>query len=172
MNRHVVLVGLPGAGKSAVGRIIARTMDVQFLDIDELIVKREGMSVADIFTGRGEAEFRRLEKLETERALCEPFAVIAPGGGWAAEDDNLKHLPDNALTVYLKTKPQTAVARTGGSSDRPLLNGPDSLTLMSDLLTVRRPFYEKCEATVSTDGKTADEAAEAIVELARGATGG
>lgn len=172
MNCHVVLVGLPGAGKSVVGKLVAKMMDVKFLDIDALLEDREGMSIAEIFTSRGEAEFRRLEKLETESALREQLAVIAPGGGWAAESDNMEHLPDKAFTVYLKTTPQAALARIVGIGNRPLLNAPDPLTRMSDLLTNRAPFYEKCEATVFTDGKTVDEVAGAIVELARGATGG
>ena len=172
MKCHVILVGLPGAGKSAVGRIVAQMLDVEFFDIDELIERKEGISVAEIFTDRGEPEFRRLERLETEHALIQPFGVIAPGGGWAAEEDNLDILPDHVLTVYLETSAQTAAARVCKGHDRPLLNGPDTLLRITDLLTSRASFYEKCEATVSTDGRTVREVAEDIVKLARGAVGG
>jgi len=172
VNRHVVLVGLPGAGKSAVGRIVAQMMDVEFRDIDELIEKSEGSSIAEIFKNRGEPEFRRLEKLETERALVRSFAVIAPGGGWAAVEGNLDDLPHQTLCIYLKTTPRAAAARVVGSGDRPLLNGSDILARLNDLLTHRQSFYERCEVTVSTDGKTVREVAEEIVKLARHATGG
>ena len=172
MNCHVVLAGLPGAGKSSVGRLVAQTMNVELLDIDELIERREGSTIAEIIRDRGEPEFRRLEKSQTERAFVEPFAVIAPGGGWAAEADNLDNLPEQALSVYLKTSPQAAAVRVSGSSDRPLLNGPDLLAQLKDLLAIRQSFYEQCEATVSTDGKTVREVAEEVVELARRATGG
>ena len=119
MNCHVVLVGLPGAGKSAAGRIVAQMMDVEFFDIDELIARREGSSVAEIIADRGEPEFRRLEKWETECVLAKPVAVVAPGGGWAAEEDNLNNLPDQTLTVYLETTPETAAARVGDIRSEP-----------------------------------------------------
>ena len=164
LNRHVILVGLPGAGKSSVGRLVAEMMGVDLFDIDELIEQREGRSIGEIITDRGEPEFRRLEKLETARVMAMPFAVVAPGGGWAAENDNLGDLPDEALSIYLETTPQVAAARVGGSSHRPLLNGPDPVARMKYLLTMRVSFYERCKATVSTDGKTLREVAEEVVE--------
>lgn len=172
MNRHLVLVGLPGAGKSAVGRLVARMMGVESHDIDEAIARNEGAAVAEIITDRGEREFRRLEKHETERALARPAAVVVPGGGWAAAANNLNDVRGRAFTVYLETTAQTAAARVGVSGDRPLLDGPDFSSRMTDLLTIRRPFYERCDATVSTDEKTVQQVARNVVELARGATAG
>jgi shikimate kinase len=147
-------------------------MDVEFFDIDTVIERNQKSSITEIFSVRGEREFRRMEKLETKRALAGPFAVVVPGGGWAAEGKNVEDVQNRALSVYLETTPETAAARVGGSDNRPLLNGPDPLTRMKDLLTIRRPFYENCSETVSTDRKTVREVAKEIVELAQGATGG
>jgi shikimate kinase len=172
VKRFLVLVGLPGSGKSTVGRLLARIMDARFFDVDEEIERREGMSVAEIISGRGEKEFRRLEKLETDRALAGAPGVVVPGGGWAAEGDNLEMARDRAFTIYLETTAQTAAMRVGTISGRPLLDGADPLSRMIDLLALRRSFYENCHATVTTDGKTAPEVAAEIVKLARRAAAG
>lgn len=169
MNRHLVLVGLPGSGKSSVGLLVAEMLDVRSYDIDELVAANEGCSVADLIKNRGESEFRELERSETNRVLEEPPAVVIPGGGWAAEGNNLSDLTGRALSVYLETSAQTAAARLSGSVDRPLLAGSDPLARMTQLLETRQSFYERCDATVSTEGKAVREVALEVVELARGA---
>jgi shikimate kinase len=145
---------------------------VACFDIDEAIEQTEGRSPAELIRECGEAEFRRLEKRETERVLAGPAAVVIPGGGWAAFNDNLSALKGRAFAVFLDTSPQTALERVGETTDRPLLDGPDPTHLMSNLLERRLPFYERCDATVSTEGKTAQEVAAEVAELARGATEG
>jgi len=163
----LVLVGLPGSGKSTVGRLAAQALGVEAHDIDQTIERREGVSIAEVFETRGEPEFRVLEKIETERALAGDPSVVVPGGGWAAEGDNLNDLRGRALTVYLHTTPVAAGSRLGRSGDRPLLDGPDVESRISDLLALRQPFYERCDVTVFTEGKTAREVADEVVELAR-----
>ena len=172
MKRHVVLVGLPGSGKSAVGRLVARALEVRSHDVDAAVERLCGASVREIFTTRGESEFRRLEKLETERLLGGPPAVIVPGGGWAAVPGNLETTRGRALTVYLETSPDTAAQRTAHSDDRPLLDGPDRGERLKDLLTARGRFYASCDVTVSTEDRTAEQVAAEVVELAQRAHGG
>jgi shikimate kinase len=145
-------------------------LGVESCDIDEIIEHNEGTSVAEIITQLGEREFRRLERLETQRVLEGPPSVVIPGGGWAAEGNNLHTLRGRAFSIYLETTPETAASRVGGTGDRPLLAGPEPLSRMRDLLTTRRPLYEECDATISTDGKTIHEVADEVVELARRAT--
>ena len=103
MKRHLILVGLPGAGKSTVGQLVACNLRVPLQDIDTTIEEKLGVSIADIFATRGETEFRRLEQSETTSALAGEPAVIVPGGGWAAQPGNLESLAGRAATVYLAT---------------------------------------------------------------------
>ena len=84
MKRHVILIGLPGSGKTTVGRLVAEQLQATFVDVDALLVRKEGKPVTMIFAEKGEAAFRELERKEVETALAAPPAVIAPGGGWAA----------------------------------------------------------------------------------------
>src|SRR5690606_25063213 len=108
MPRHVVLVGLPGAGKSTAGRLAAERLGAPFLDPDSLIVRRMQMPVARIFAEFGEARFRELEREAVEEALAGPPAVLVPGGGWAAQPGSLDAARGRALVIYLEVKPATA----------------------------------------------------------------
>lgn len=172
MNRHLVLVGLSGAGKSTVGRLVAQSLGVDAYDIDEIIEQSEGSSVADIINTVGEAEFRRLETLETKSVIAGVPAVVMPGGGWAAQKDNLLSIGDRAFSVYLKTAPETALFRVGETASRPLLDVSQPLDRIKELLAKRQPYYESCDAIVSTDGKTVAEVVEDVLELARRAVVG
>lgn len=166
MKRHVVLLGLPGAGKSTVGRRAARLLGADFDDIDVLVVRRAGRSIADIFATEGEPAFRRRERAAMAAALRRPARVITAGGGWAAEPGNLEAAAGRALTVYLSCTPETAVRRTAGSADRPLL-AADHLPALAALLARRDPFYRLADVEVSTDERDADAVASDVVALAR-----
>ena len=85
MKRHIVLVGLPGSGKTTVGRLVAEQLHAGFVDVDAIVERREGRPIALIFAEKGEAAFREMERKEMETALASEPAVIAPGGGWAAQ---------------------------------------------------------------------------------------
>ncbi|UCG86816.1 MAG: shikimate kinase [Gemmatimonadota bacterium] len=166
MKRHLILVGLPGAGKSTVGRLVAASLGTPIQDVDALIEERLGISIKEIFASRGEAEFRELERAETVQLLLDPPAVIVPGGGWAAQPGNLESVVGKALTVYLATSPSTALARVGDVDTRPLLAGDDRAARFESLLAAREPYYERCDVTVPTDGRTVGEIAREVIELA------
>jgi len=167
VKRHVILVGLPGAGKSTVGRLVATSLGTRVHDLDAMIEERSGISISEIFVSKGEAEFRRLERAETVRALQGPPAIIVPGGGWAAQPGNLESVAGKALTVYLATSPETALARTATTDQRPLLAGGGRAERLESLHDARKSYYERCDATVATDGRTARQVAREVVELAR-----
>jgi shikimate kinase len=166
VKRHVILVGLPGAGKSTVGRLVAAGLRTPFHDVDARIERRLGISIKEIFASQGEAAFRELERQETATLLSGPPAVIVPGGGWAAQEGNLEAVVGRALTVYLATSPATALARLESEDVRPLLARVDREATLESMHAARRPFYERCEATIVTDDRSPSQVADEVIELA------
>jgi len=167
MTRHIVLIGLPGSGKSTVGRLVADTLQAPFVDIDAIVTRKEGRPIQLIFAERGESVFRQLEKQEMAAALAGPPAVIAPGGGWAAQPDALASAHGRALLVYLKTSSDAAADRAAPQGNRAALMGEDPSVGMRQLLRDREPFYVQADAQVETDKRRAEEVAADVVRLAR-----
>ena len=169
-ERHVILVGLPGAGKTTVGRLVARELGTPFVDVDALIEERLGTPVARVFSERGEQTFREHERVVVEELLArEAPHVIAPGGGWAAQAGSIDSVAGRALTVYLETTPATAAVRAQNGTVRPLL-GPDPSgyeNRLTELYRERERYYSACDAVVATDGRIPAEVAEQVAELAR-----
>jgi shikimate kinase len=149
---HIVLVGLPGSGKTTVGRAAAKLAGKPFLDFDEEIVSRQGMSVAEFFAARGEPAFRALERQLTEELVGRPNAVVSPGGGWIATPGVVEIIRPPARLIYLRVSPETALKRLGADTDtRPLLAGRNPLADLSGLLARRREFYEDADAVIDTE---------------------
>lgn len=166
---HLVLVGLPGSGKTTAGALAAGHLTIPFHDADDLIEEQEGMTVAGLFAERGEAAFRSLERLVVERLLqATPRSIIAPGGGWAAQPGNLDTVRSRGLVVHLVVSPETAAARLGRDGSRPLLAG-DALTRLRELAAARRAFYQRADAAIPTEGRSPEEVARELAELARSA---
>ncbi len=172
-QRHVMLVGLPGSGKTTVGRIVAQQLNTGFVDFDQVIVRKQGMPIAQIFGLHGEQKFRQMENQVAEHALAGPPAIMAPGGGWAAQEGHIEQAKAaGALVIYLKVFPAVAANRASGDGTRPLLVGDDPLVRMKKLLDEREPYYRKADAEVPNDSpKTAEQAADDIVKLARAQAG-
>jgi shikimate kinase len=141
---HVILVGLPGSGKTAVGRQLAGRLGRPFLDFDEEIERREGAPVAHIFAHRSEAYFRRLEHALTREVRdARGGMVLAPGGGWVTVPEAVGLLRPPGAVIYLAAEPATALRRMGPLRDyRPLLANPDPLAALERLLAERRRLYE------------------------------
>ena len=167
MIRHVVLIGLPGSGKTTVGKLVADALKAPFVDIDATVTRKEGRPIALIFAEKGEGVFREMERVEMEAALGGAPAIIAPGGGWAAQPGALSSVQQRGLVVYLKTRPDTAASRAAPQGNRPVLMGEDPALQMRLLLSEREPFYVLADATVETDRKAPAKVVEEIVRLAR-----
>lgn len=167
--RHLVLLGLPGAGKSTVGPLVARLLGREFVDLDAAIELREGRAVREIFAGAGEAVFRASERALTAEllALGRSPLVLAPGGGWIEDSANRGWLGEAAAAVYLRVSAAVALARMGEATDaRPLLAGADPGEKLAELLARRESLYLQAEYTLSTDSMTPEAAASSIVALA------
>ena len=171
MKRHIVLIGLPGSGKSAVGRLAAEQLHAGFVDIDAIVERREGRPITLIFAEKGEAAFREMERKEMETALASEPAVIAPGGGWAAQPGAIDSAKLHALVIYLRTRPETATQRAAPEGTRPALLGEDPVARMRLLQKEREPFYRGAHAEVDTDRKSPSEVANEIVRLAQSSAG-
>ena len=167
MPRHVVLVGLAGAGKSTAGQLAATQLGAPFIDPDVIIVRRMQMPVTRIFAEFGEAKFRQLEHDAVEEALSGPASVVVPGGGWAAEPGHLAAARGRAFIIYLKVEPGTAAARIPADHDRPLLLSQDPVARMRELLGNREAFYQLADKVIPNDKATAEQTATEIVKLAR-----
>ena len=165
-RRHIVLVGLPGAGKSSAGRILAGLLETSLVDLDDTIVRETGRSIPELFAGQGEPAFRELERAAMRRALADEAHVIAPGGGWAVQPGNVEDAEPRALLIYLSVTPEVAAARLAEDRDRPLLQG-DPYRRLEQLLHERERFYRLAGFEVVTDAMTPNRVAEATAVLAR-----
>ena len=156
-------MGAPGAGKSSVGRRLARHWDVPFQDSDRLVEARLGQSVAEIFIDQGESVFRQHERDVIEEALVDLDGVLALGGGAVLNDATRARLADESW-VWLRVGVSEAARRVGLYASRPLLMGNVRGTLIS-LLDQRTPLYEEVATwTVDTDGRSIDDVVHDIVD--------
>jgi shikimate kinase len=168
-RRHLVLVGLMGAGKTTVGQRCAELLDRAFLDTDELIEATTRMGVAEIFEQHGEQQFRTLERDAVADASASPVPlVIACGGGAVLDADNRRVLRSRGVVVWLWASPAVLGERVGlgAGVQRPLLaGGAPPLATLERLSELRTPAYEAAaHLSVDTEGRTVDEVAARVVE--------
>lgn len=149
MAPKAVLVGLPGSGKSTIGRRLAKALGVGLLDTDVAIEQRTGRSIADIFATDGEQEFRRIEEDVVRAALADHDGVLSLGGG-AVTSPGVRAALAGHTVVYLEISAAEGMRRTGGNTVRPLLAGPDRAEKYRALMAKRAPLYRRV-ATMRVD---------------------
>lgn len=135
-------MGLPGAGKSTIGRRLAKALGVELLDTDAAIEARTGRSIADIFATDGEQEFRRIEQEVVCAALTDHDGVLSLGGG-AVTSAGVREALAGHTVVFLEISAAEGIRRTGGSTVRPLLAGPGRAEKFRELMAQRVPLYRR-----------------------------
>jgi len=166
VTAHVILVGLPGAGKTSVGRMLSRRLNRPLLDFDEELERRTGLSVPEIFRIHGEAHFRRLELDLTREVAVLDGAILAPGGGWATIPGAMALLRPPARMIYLRVTPEVAILRMGAArSRRPLLDAPQPLEVLRHLAEQREQAYLQADDVVGTDHIDVEALAAQIARL-------
>ena len=164
---HLILVGLPGSGKSAVGEALAAQLNRSFLDFDREIERREGASISEIFAVRGEPYFRQQEiELTLELRQCGNM-IVAPGGGWVTNKGVVEIIRPPSRLIYLKVTPETALKRLGAQrAARPLLSRPDPLAELTRLLKEREQLYSQADHVVSAEVFDVKRLVQKVAELA------
>lgn len=152
LNKPIVMVGLMGAGKTSVGRALARSLGIPFVDSDKEIEKISGCSVVDIFSMYGEKEFRRVEEKVIERLIDTPpfVKVISTGEGAFITDSVRQIVLERALTIWLKADLELLVKRTNFRHTRPQLLNTDSRKILAQLINERYDTYALANITVET----------------------
>jgi shikimate kinase len=163
---HLILVGLPGVGKTSIGRAAARQLGRRFLDFDEEIERRSGMNVREIFRLKGEEHFREQELALTKELSATDGMILSPGGGWITQQGSVELLRSTGRIIYLRASPEAVARRLRRVETRPLLAGRDPVVALRELYAKRRALYETADVTLDTERLARQQLIARVVELA------
>ncbi|MFW6389146.1 MAG: shikimate kinase [Marinilabiliaceae bacterium] len=167
-KRTIYLIGFMGSGKSTLGKVLARLLNYSFIDLDHYIEKKEGLTVAEIFSRHGEERFRALERLSIHETAQKGHAVVATGGGAPCFFDNMDFMNQHGTTIYLKISPENLARRLAPArAHRPLLadkSENELLTFIKQRLEERTPFYQRANFVADTETLSPEETARYIVQ--------
>ena len=167
-NENIYLIGMMGSGKTVTGEVLADLLDDVFVDLDAEIQAKEGRPIPEIFAASGEPYFRDVESSVLEHFSKQRGQVIATGGGIVLREDNVRRMKKTGKVVLLKASAESLWRRVRSAKDRPLLNKPDPLGALRQILNDREVLYENaCHFSVMTDGEIAEDVAMEIQEMLR-----
>ena len=165
--KNIVLMGFMGAGKTTIGKKLAKALEYEFIDTDEWIEKEQGRKISNIFAEDGEVVFRDMETDLLKRLQnSEEKFVLSVGGGMPVREENRALLRNLGIVIYLKTSKEEIIRRVSGDKNRPLLQGGDLEEKVTKLMNARERIYvETAHVEVITDGKTPSKVVENIMSI-------
>jgi shikimate kinase len=163
-DRSIVLVGLMGAGKSTVGKRLAKRLGLVFVDSDEEIERAADHSISEIFDRFGEPSFRDGERRVIARLIDGPAKVIATGGGAFMNDETRKLILERCIAVWLDAKAEILAERVARRSHRPLLKDREALPVLKELAEVRNPIYAQAHLHIRSEPAPHERTVEQIVD--------
>ena len=152
-NQNIFLIGLMGAGKTAIGRQLASELSLEFFDSDHEVEKRTGVTITHIFDIEGEAGFRKRETAMLDELTEKKGIVLATGGGAILKPENRQFLMSRGTTIYLYANIDTLLERTSKDRNRPLLQTEDPHAKLEELLDIRDPLYRETADIIIDTGK-------------------
>ncbi|QWE26808.1 shikimate kinase [Polynucleobacter sp. AP-Ainpum-60-G11] len=152
-SNNIFLIGLMGAGKSTVGKLLAKKLDRRFLDADHVIEDRCGVKIPVIFEMEGEDGFRKREAQAIKDVTAERDVILATGGGAILLPENRQFLSERGTVIYLHANPMELWHRTKGGEGRPLLKNGDAKKILENLYAIRDPLYREIADYVIETGK-------------------
>ncbi len=164
MIKNLYLIGFMGVGKSTIARALRKRTGWELVDMDALIVRQQGMPVAQIFAEKGEEEFRRIETEILAKISERDHQIISCGGGVPMRRENVRIMKENGICLLLTASPYVILKRVEKDTSRPLLQGKKSIRGISGLIKERMPYYEQaCDERVSVNGRTVRMVVDEIV---------
>lgn len=164
-SKNIFLIGFMGSGKTTVGRRLAKRLGRDFVDLDEYLEKRLGITIPQIFTRFGECFFRDAEYDALQSVSKKNRQVIATGGGVVLRDENWKLMKKKGITIYLKASPEVLWSRVKGNTARPLLQVENPYKKVLELLSKRNALYEKADFIVDTENVSPQNVVEEIERM-------
>jgi len=163
--KNIALVGFMGTGKTAVAKRLARKLKMRYVSTDDLIEAREKRLIKDIFAKAGEPYFRKVEKEVVKEAASADNSIIAAGGGVVLDNENMENLKQGCTVICLNATAEDILKRTESYAHRPILNVPDPLAKIKELLEKRAPYYKKADYQVDTSNKNLNAVVEEIERI-------
>ncbi len=164
LDRTLVMVGLMGAGKSAIGKRLAQSLSLPFVDADKEIEEAAGCTIPEIFARFGESAFRDGERRVITRLLDGPPCVLATGGGAFMDETTRAKIKRSGLSIWLRAELDTLVRRTARRNNRPLLNAGDPREILAKLMAVRYPVYAEADLTVDSADAPPEITTQRVIE--------
>lgn len=165
MSENIMLIGFMGTGKTTVSKELSKITGRKELDMDEYIVNKEGMSIADMFEKYGEEYFRKKETECLIEIMEEKDLIVSCGGGVVVKDENVSYMKNGGKIVLLTATPQTILKRVKNSKDRPILNGNMNIEFITNLMNKRKERYlSVADIIIETDNKGILEICDEILD--------